>query len=99
MKRSSLLLYLLLGSILLCLIATQLQPVLLRTLDAVDGSFGLRPMTHQCAGLRLTGGAVSARFPSADWEGTIGFFHVRYFVTRDAMDRDFCLGQDVWFGE
>ena len=99
MKKPSLLLYLLLGSILLCMIATQLQPVLLRALDAVDGSFGLRPVTHQCVGLRLAGGTVSARFPSADWEGTIGFFHVRYFVTRDATDRDFCLGQDVWFGE
>jgi hypothetical protein len=81
------------------LLLTQLQPLFLRVLGAVDGTFGLRPVTHQCAGLRLTGGFVLERFPATEWEGKFGFFRARYFVTRDAMDWDFCLGQDIWFGE
>ncbi|OGO75744.1 MAG: hypothetical protein A3K45_09105 [Chloroflexi bacterium RIFOXYC12_FULL_59_14] len=85
-----------LGLILPCLLATQLQPVFLRALGAVDGTFGLRPVSHKCAGITLTGDAATRRFPSADWEGTFGLFRVRYFVPREAMDRDFCLGQDVW---
>ncbi|MBI5933357.1 MAG: hypothetical protein HY867_06580 [Chloroflexi bacterium] len=79
--------------------ATQLQPIFIRELGAVDGTFGLRPVSHRCAGLTLSGEAVAARFPSADWEGTIGVFRARYHVTREANGREYCLGQDLWFGE
>ena len=86
-------------SLLIILLLTQFQPILLRTLGAVDGTFGLRPVSHQCAGLTLSGETVTRRFPSTEWEGRIGFFRVRYFVTREASGRDFCMGQDIWFGE
>ena len=79
--------------------ATQLQPIVLRSLGAVAGTFGLRPVSHRCAGLTLSGDAVAARLPSADWEGTLGVFRARYHVTREANGREYCLGQDVWFGE
>lgn len=85
--------------VILLALATQLQPLFLRALGAVDGTFGLRPVSHRCAGLTVSGAAIAARLPSADWEGALGFFRVRYHVTREANERDYCLGQDVWFGE
>lgn len=88
-----------LGLILLCLLATQLQPAYLHALGAVDGTFGLRPVSHRCAGLTLTNKWATDALPSADWQGTLGIFRVRYFVPREATERDFCLGQDAWFGE
>ena len=81
------------------LLLTQLQPLFLQSLGAVDGTFGLRPVSHRCAGLTLSGETVAARLPSADWEGTLGVFRARYHVTREANGREYCLGQDVWFGE
>jgi hypothetical protein len=87
-----------LAALTLLALATQLQPIFLRALGAVDGTFGLRPVSHRCAGLTVSAEAA-ARLPSADWEGTLGFFHARYHVTREANDRDYCLGQDIWFGE
>ena len=80
------------------LLLTQLQPLFLQSLGAVDGTFGLRPVSHHCAGLTISG-ETAARLPSADWDGALGVFRVRYNVTREASGRDFCLGQDVWFGE
>jgi hypothetical protein len=41
-----------------CAASTQLQPFLLKSLGALDGSFGLRPMSHACAGLRLNGASI-----------------------------------------
>ncbi len=87
------------GILTLLALASQLQPAYLRARGAVDGTFGLRPVSHHCAGLTLAGATVTRRFPSAEWEGTFGFFRARYHVTREATGRDFCLGQDVWFGE
>lgn len=84
--------------IILILLAStsQLQPVYLRALGAVDGTFGLRPVSHKCAGLGLTGDWVAGALPSADWQATFGLFQIRYFVPREASGRDFCFGQDVW---
>lgn len=90
--------FLLAGAALL-LVLMQLQPLFLRTRNAVDGSFGLRPVSHQCAGLRLTGEWVARRMPPIDWEGNLGYFHARYLVPHEASGREFCLGQDIWFGE
>lgn len=85
--------------VILLALLTQLQPLFLRSFGAVDGTFGLRPVSHRCAGLTLAGETVAARLPSADWEGTLGVFRVRYHVTREASGREVCLGQDIWFGE
>ena len=99
MKKSRRIGMVILGSILLCLLSAQFQPALLHSLGAVDGTFGLRPVSHKCAGLTLTNKTVTRGFPSADWQGKFGLFSIRYFVTREAGGRGFCLGQDVWFGE
>ncbi|MEW5941801.1 MAG: hypothetical protein AB1750_19230 [Chloroflexota bacterium] len=83
----------------LLLLLTQLQPTLLQLSGAVDGSFGLRPTSHKCAGFTLNGDWVAARLSPADWQGKFGRFSLRWFVPEEAGGRDFCLGQDVWFGE
>ena len=92
-------LFFILDLIILLAVLSQLQPVYLHLVGAVDGTFGLRPVSHQCAGLMLSSEAVTRQLPPADWEKRIGFFHVRYFIPREADERKFCLGQDIWFGE
>lgn len=86
-------------SLLILILLTQLQPLFLRSLGAVDGTFGLRPVSHECAGITLTGEWVSARLAPADWQKKVGYFSIRYQVPQEAEGRVFCLGQDVWFGE
>ncbi|MBE3119300.1 MAG: hypothetical protein IMZ50_11175 [Candidatus Atribacteria bacterium] len=44
--------------VLACPASTHLQPFLLKSLGALDGSFGLRPMSHACADLRLNGASI-----------------------------------------
>ena len=85
-----------LGILVLLALLTPLQPALLRALGAVDGTFCLRPTSHKCAGLTLTGEWVAGALSSKDWRGTFGLFQIRYFVPREATERGFCLGQDVW---
>lgn len=86
-------------AIVLLIVLTQFQPLFLRSLGAVDGSFGLRPVSHKCAGIILSGEKITARFPPADWQGKLGYFSIRYQVLSEATEGEFCLGQDVWFGE
>lgn len=86
-------------AITLLLTLTQFQPVFLHWAGAVDGSFGMRPVSHKCAGIRLGGEWVAARLGPADWEAKLGYFSVRYYIPDEAADWDFCLGQDIWFGE
>jgi hypothetical protein len=88
-----------LGILVLLALLIQLQPALLRALGAVDGTFGLRPISHKCAGITLTDDWVAGALSFTDWWGKFGLFSIRYFVPRDASGRNFCLGQDVWFGE
>jgi hypothetical protein len=88
-----------LGIILFLALVTQLQPVFLDALGALNGTFGLRPTSHRCVGLSVSADWVTGALPSADWQGTFGLFRVRYFVPREAGGGGFCLGQDVWFGE
>ena len=87
--------------IILILLAStsQLQPVYLRALGAVDGTFGLRPTTHKCVGILLDGKWVGENLPQDEWQETFGLFKMRYFNRAIMPDSDFCLGQDVWFGE
>jgi len=82
----------------LCLL-TQLQPVLLGALGAVDGSFGLRPTSHACLGLSLPASVVE-HLPAGEIEMHLGAFHVRYSLAGGRADqRPACLGQDLWYGE
>ncbi|MBV6394653.1 MAG: hypothetical protein HFACDABA_00219 [Anaerolineales bacterium] len=69
---------------------TQLQPFFLNLFGAVDGSFGLRPLSHKCAGIKLSGEWIAARLSPADWEAKLGYFVLRYYVPQNAADWDFC---------
>jgi hypothetical protein len=85
--------------VLACVAISQLQPGLLQKLGAVDGTFGIRPMSHQCLGFRLNGASIGW-LPAADFRFTLGSFAVRYWVDEEPWpERAYCIGQDVWFGE
>ena len=86
-------------TIVLLLALTQLQPLILHAFGAVDGSFGLRPVSHKCAGIVLRGEWVTMRLAPADRQAKLGYFSIRYHVPDEATEREFCLGQDIWFGE
>jgi hypothetical protein len=99
MRKQTLPLAIFLCLLLSCGLFSQLQPALLHSLGAVDGSFGFRPMSHQCAGLQVDSASISW-LPAADERFSIGRFSVRYWVEEEAWpERPYCLGQDVWFGE
>ena len=92
-------------SYLLALIAIifvcQLQPVFVSFLGGVAGSFGLRPTSHLCLGLKFNGNTTTSLFPQGEVEYYAGLFHFRYSITERDNDsnREYCLGQDIWFGE
>jgi hypothetical protein len=99
MRKRTPLLTILLYLLLACALFSQFQPALLRSLGAVDGTFGFRPMSHQCAGLQVEGTSLSW-LPVADVHFSIGRFSVRYWVNEQPWsEHPYCLGQDVWFGE
>ena len=82
-----------------CLLATQLQPAFLRAVHAVDGSFGIRPMSHKCAGLKVLGIHLDW-LPAGDVRFKTGLFSFRYWVDEKVQpDRLYCIGQDIWYGE
>jgi len=85
--------------VLACAASTQLKPFLLKSLGALDGSFGVRPMSHACAGLMLNSASID-RLPTAVFRFNVGRFSVRYWVDEGSRsERRYCLGQDIWFGE
>ena len=82
------------------LLVLQLQPLVIRARHGVAGSFGLRPVTHDCLGWMSTAQNLSWP-PFADFEFHLGYFHFRYAFTRDSFlsDVQMCIGQDIWDGE
>ncbi len=99
MRKRTVVLFLVASMILACAVLTQLQPTLLHAFRAVDGSFGIRPMSHQCAGIQADGASLGW-LPAADFRFTVGRFSVLYWVDKDAWPgHPYCIGQDVWFGE
>jgi hypothetical protein len=80
---------------------SQLQPLVLRSVGAVDGSFGLRPVSHRCLGLTLRSEKNLSPLPQGDLEFHFGWFHFRYSIRPEDRtgERSICVGQDVWFGE
>ncbi len=85
--------------VLACAVSTQLQPFLLKSVSALDGSFGVQPMSHACAGLKLNGPSIDW-LPAADFRFNVGQFSVRYWVDEESrLERLVCVGQDIWFGE
>ncbi|OGG00503.1 hypothetical protein A2Y99_02655 [Candidatus Gottesmanbacteria bacterium RBG_13_37_7] len=65
---------------------------------SLGGSFGIRPLSHECFGLSINADTTIRYFPKGDiyfyflWKG------YEYFVTDD-WPRNYCIGQDIWFGE
>jgi hypothetical protein len=80
-----------------CCLLSQLQPLILASQGAVDGSFGLRPTSHACLGLSLQPGLVGL-LPYGELQFQAGAFSFLYRV-EDSPERSHCLGQDIWFGE
>ena len=78
----------------------QLQPFVIRARAVVAGSFGLRPVSHDCLG-RMGAAQHLSWLPFADFEFRLGYFHFRYALTRESLidDAQMCLGQDIWYGE
>lgn len=79
----------------------QMQPVFVSIIGGVAGSFGVRPTSHFCIGFPLDGDTAKTLFPAGEFEFHAGMFHFRYSITQDNLNsaREFCLGQDIWFGE
>jgi hypothetical protein len=78
---------------------TQLQPFLLKSLGAMDGSFGIPPMSHTCAGQRLSGASIDW-LAAVDYRFKVGVFSVRDWVDQEGWpERPYCIEQDIWFGE
>ncbi len=64
------------------------------------GSFGIRTKTHQCVGFEISSGKITNILPIADIDFKILSFHFNYFVKEDCLNcGDYCLGQDIWYGE
>jgi hypothetical protein len=81
------------------LASTQLQPELLKSLHAAGGSFGIRPMSHRCIGLKVESASIDW-LPAGDFSFTMGRFLIRYRVEENISPwRTYCIGQDVWYGE
>ncbi len=80
---------------------TQLSGMLVAGRGGVAGSFGIRPMTHDCIGLRIGAERTTELLPEGDFEFHFLLFHFRYSVLSEFADSDrvFCIGQDIWFGE
>ena len=74
-----------------------LQIIVVPFMGGVGGSFGLRPQTHGCFGLPIKSNFVSW-LPDGHIELNL-FLHFRYQVSSEISDRNYCLGQDIWFGE
>ena len=89
---------LLLTFIIICFAITQLQEPLVVGLGGVGGTFGVGPMTSDCAGLRLDGSKLGW-LPRGDSAGRLWLFNYRYQLPADASGTTFCLGQDLWHGE
>ena len=80
--------------ILLLALFSQLSPVLVIGYEGIGGSFGIRPITHDCFGI-VIGPSSTVRFlPKGDIEFRFIYFHFRYFIPSELVD-PFCVGQDI----
>ena len=80
---------------------TQLSGMLVAVRGGVAGSFGIRAMTHDCIGVRISTEKAIELFPEGEFEFHFLLFQFRYSVSSEFADSDrvFCIGQDIWFGE
>jgi len=81
-----------------CLASTQLQPALLKGLHAA-GSFGLRPMSHQCIGLKVMGESITrppaAAKCTADLRSALPSTYGRHCQIRFARPRQMLPGNTI----
>jgi hypothetical protein len=91
----------LLTILVIAIFLSQLQPFIIRAAGGVDGTFGVRPVSHKCLG--ITHQVTEGDFwpPNGDLEFTLWLFQFRYLVSeKDRSDHSLmCTGQDLWFGE
>ncbi len=80
---------------------SQLQPFIVKAARAVDGTFGVRPISHRCLGITHKASEEAIWPPTGDVEFSLWLFQFQYAVTDN--DRSghslMCTGQDLWFGE
>ena len=98
---SKLLLKIILIAIFSLLALTQLSGMLVAGRGGVAGSFGIRSMTHDCIGVRISTEEAIELFPEGEIEFHFLLFDFRYSVSSGLADsdREVCIGQDIWFGE
>ncbi len=84
-------------TLLVIFLLLQIQTWVVERAGGVDGSFGIRPVTHKCLGFTYLPKG-SGIFPSGEVEFNLIRFHFRYSVSHND-DRPFCVGQDIWYGE
>jgi len=77
---------------------SQLQPFIVKAAGAVDGTFGVRPISHKCLGITHKASEGAIWPPVGDIEFTLWLFQFRYTVS-DNEHQLMCTGQDLWFGE
>ena len=80
---------------------SQLQPFIVRAAGAVDGTFGVRPVSHRCLGITHEASEGGIWAPVGEVEFTLWLFQFRYTVSENDRSghRLMCTGQDLWFGE
>ncbi len=80
---------------------SQLQPFIVKAAGAVDGTFGVRPISHNCLGITHEASEGDVWPPIGDVEFTLWLFQFRYTVSENDKSGHnlMCTGQDLWFGE
>ena len=80
---------------------SQLQPFIVKAAGGVNGTFGIRPVSHKCLGVTHQASEGDIWPPVGDIEYTLWLFQFRYTVSE--YDRSghvlMCTGQDLWLGE
>ena len=80
---------------------SQLQPFIVKAARGVDGTFGVRPISHKCLGITHEASEEAIWPPTGDVEFNLWLFQFQYNVTEyDKSGHNLmCTGQDLWFGE
>lgn len=80
---------------------SQLQPFIVKAAGAVDGTFGVRPISHECLGNTQEASEGDIWPQVGDVEFKLWLFQFHYTVSENDKTghRLMCTGQDLWFGE
>ncbi len=82
------------------LLMLQLQPLVIRARQGVDGTFGYHPLSDDCLGWVGPGDGISW-LPFGNLEFRLGYFQFDYNNLRENFDETIqvCLGQDIIYGD